>query len=66
MVDGCKMENTMKKFISLIFATVVALSLISCSKADKNLEKIAGEWYLQEENVEVYVEFDEEGTFALS
>lgn len=56
----------MKKIISrLIFATVLALGLVACSKTDKNLEKIAGEWYLQEENVEVYVEFDEEGTFAL-
>ena len=56
----------MKKIISkLIFATFVALGLISCSKADKNLEKIAGEWYLQEENVEVYVEFNVDGTFAL-
>ena len=56
----------MKKIISkLIFATVVSLGLVSCSKADRNMEKIAGEWFLQEENIEVYVEFNEEGTFAL-
>ena len=56
----------MKKIISkLIFATVVALGLLSCSKTDKNLEKIAGEWCLLEDNVEVYVEFDTDGKFAL-
>ena len=42
------MKNTMKKFISnLIFATFVALGLASCSKTDKNLEKLSGEWYWQ-------------------
>ena len=47
------MMRVMKKIISnVIFATVVALGLISCEKTDPNLEKIAGEWYLQEENVE--------------
>lgn len=56
----------MKKIISkLIFATVVALGLASCSKTDRNIDKIAGEWYFQEENVEVYVEFKADGTFAL-
>ena len=56
----------MKKIISkIVFATVVALGLISCEKADQNLKKIAGEWYLQEENAEVYIDFNSDGTFAL-
>lgn len=56
----------MKKIISkIVFATVVALGLISCEKADQNLKKIAGEWYLQEENAEVYIDFNLDGTFAL-
>jgi hypothetical protein len=58
--------EAMKKIISkLIFATVVALGLISCEKTDPNLKKIAGEWYLQEENVEVYINFNADGTFEL-
>ena len=60
------MMRVMKKIISnVIFATVVALGLISCEKTDPNLEKIAGEWYLQEENVEVYISFNTDGTFEL-
>lgn len=63
MVDGCKNRNIMKKFISaLIFATVVAFGLVSCSKTDPNLEKISGEWYWQgtEQGVtlEVYLALD--------
>ena len=69
MVDGCKMENTMKKFISLIFATVVALGLSSCSKTDANLEKISGEWYWNSTeagvDMEVYVAFHTDATFDL-
>ena len=69
MVDGCKMENTMKKFISLIFATVVALGLSSCSKIDANLEKISGEWYWNSTeagvDMEVYVAFHTDGVFEL-
>ena len=70
MADGCKMKNTMKKFISnLIFATIVALGLASCSKTDKNLEKLSGEWYWQgtEEGVEleVYLAFQTDNTFDL-
>ena len=70
MADGCKMMNTMKKFISnLIFATFVALGLASCTKTDKNLEKISGEWYWQgtEANVslEVYLAFKTDNTFDL-
>ena len=60
----------MKKFIStLIFATVVALGLVSCSKTDPNLEKISGEWYWQGTeagvSLEVYVAFNTEGAFDL-
>ena len=56
----------MKKIISkVIFATIVALGLISCEKADRNLEKIAGEWYFQEDNVEVYIDFNADGTFEM-
>ena len=60
----------MKKFIStLIFATVVALGLVSCSKTDPNLEKISGEWYWQgTENgiaLEVYLAFNTDGVFDL-
>lgn len=70
MVDGCKMRNTMKKFIStLIFATVVALGLASCSKTDANLEKISGEWYWNSTeagvDMEVYVAFHTDATFDL-
>lgn len=70
MADGCKMMNTMKKFISnLIFATFVALGLASCTKTDKNLEKISGEWYWQgtEANVslEVYLAFKTDNTFDI-
>ena len=70
MVDGCKNRNIMKKFISaLIFATVVAFGLASCSKTDPNLEKISGEWYWQgtEQGVtlEVYLAFNTNGSFEL-
>lgn len=70
MVDGCKKKNTMKKFISnLIFATFVALGLASCSKTDKNLEKLSGEWYWQGTEagveLEVYVAFEKDNTFDL-
>ena len=69
MVDGCKMENTMKKFISLIFATVVAFGLVSCSKTDPNLEKISAEWYWNSTeagvDMEVYVAFHTDATFDL-
>lgn len=59
-------EEVMKKIISkVVFATIVALGLISCEKTDPNLKKIAGEWYLQEENAEVYIDFNSDGTFAL-
>ena len=58
--------RVMKKIISkVIFATVVALGLIACEKTDKNLENIAGEWYLQEDNVEVYIDFNSDGTFEM-
>ena len=64
------MKNTMKKFISnLIFATFVALGLASCSKTDKNLEKLSGEWYWQGTEagveLEVYVAFEKDNTFDL-
>ena len=64
------MRNTMKKFIStLIFATVVALGLASCSKTDANLEKISGEWYWNSTesgvDMEVYVAFHTDATFDL-
>lgn len=58
--------RVMKKIISkVIFATVVALGLIACEKTDKNLENIAGEWYLQEDNAEVYIDFNADGTFEM-
>lgn len=70
MEDGCKKKNTMKKFISnLIFATFVALGLASCTKTDKNLERLSGEWHWQgiEADVEldVYVAFQTDNTFEL-
>ena len=70
MEDGCKKKNTMKKFISnLIFATFVALGLASCTKTDKNLERLSGEWHWQgiEADVEldVYVVFQTDNTFEL-
>ena len=70
MVDGCKMKNTMKRFIlNLIFATFVALGLASCSKTDKNLQKLSGEWYWEgteaEVSLEVYLAFRTDNTFDL-
>ena len=70
MADGCKMKNIMKRFIAnLIFATFVALGLASCTKTDKNLERLSGEWYWQgtEEGVsiEVYLAFQTDNTFDL-
>jgi hypothetical protein len=70
MVDGCKNRNIMKKFISaLIFATVVAFGLVSCSKTDPNLAKISGEWYWNNTeagvDMEVYVAFHTDATFDL-
>jgi hypothetical protein len=70
MADGCKMMNIMKKFISnLIFATFVALGLASCTKVDKNVEKISGEWYWQgteaDVDLEIYLAFNKDNTFDL-
>jgi hypothetical protein len=56
----------MKKIISkVIFATVVALGLISCEKTGGNFRHIVGEWFYQEADVEVYIDFNLDGTFEM-
>ena len=60
----------MRRFISiLIFATIVALGLVSCTKTDKNVEKIAGEWHWQgteaDIEIEIYLAFHSDRSFDL-
>lgn len=60
----------MKRIISnIIFATVIAFGLVSCTKTDKNMEAIAGEWHWQGTEggveIDIWIGFNEDGTFEL-